>query len=134
LEQRRRRIGVVFEELRRSCAIEGEIEASEQRWLARAPGLGYAVAPRWRNGELRHPAVRDDMLGGVEAAGIELGGCSLQPIDLGGSEAIAPRLVPVRSVERVVREAHLFALRDPVGPWRAHFTFHSGCTRPVRMA
>ena len=59
--------------------------------------------------------LRDDVLDGVEAACVQLAGSRLERVDLLRREAIAARLVPVRPVDRVIREADLLAVGLPVG-------------------
>ena len=77
-----------------------------------------ALAPRLGNGELREPVVRDHVLHRIEAARVQLGGCRFERVDFLPGEAVAARLVPVRAVDRVVREADLLAVGLPVGARR----------------
>ena len=118
LEERRRRVGVVFEELGRALAVVGEVEAAEERDLLRAPGPRDAVAPRLGNRELGHAVAGDDVLDRVQATRVQLAGGRLERVDLVGGEAVAARLVPVRAVDRVIREPDLLAVGAPVGARR----------------
>ena len=103
LEQRGRRVGVVLEELRRAAAVEREIEAAEKRRIARMPRCGNVLTPALGNRELGHPFADDDVIGGVEAARMQLRRRGFQRVDLLGGEAVAARFIPVGPAERMDR-------------------------------
>jgi hypothetical protein len=113
-EERGRRIRVVLEQLGGTAAVVREIEAAEERQVLRPPRAGHTLAPGVGNGELREAVMGDDVLDGIETARMQLAGRRFQGVDLVGRELVAARLVPIRAVDRVVREADLLAIGLPV--------------------
>ena len=116
LEQRGRRVGVVLEQLRRIDAVVGEIEAAGERRVVRAPRRSHVVGERRRNRELLEAIGGHDVLDRGQCKLVQGKRRRLEHVDLTRRKAVAMRLVPVHTVNRVVREADSLAVLAPVGP------------------
>ncbi len=129
LEQGGRRVGVVFEQLRRPGAVEGYIEASVEgrRFVLPGPldrGDGFCG-----NLELGVTLPVDDVLGGFEAHLLQRRACRFERVDLCGGEFVASGLVPVRTIHssvlgRMKDESRRSDLLLPVIAWTYRDTPH----------
>src|SRR5438552_11572104 len=125
LEQRSRRIGVVFEELRLAGAVPAEIEAAVQRRLAQSPGFGDQPLQRLGDRELGEAPFAHYVVGRGEAQLVKFRRDRFQPVDLVCAECVAGGLVPVRAAHGVVAETGFLAASAPVGPCARAYTPHA---------
>ena len=117
LEQRGRRIGIVFQELGRSLAIVAQVEAPVEAAVLSSPARRDEIPERLRNGESLHDLlVRDGAARQLDAHGLESGGRRFEfVLDLAEAERVIRRLVPIEfAVDGMVREAHLLGAVAPV--------------------
>ena len=101
-EERGWRIGVVLEHLRRTFAVIYEIEAAEDRRLARLPRLGYPIVKRHGNLEFLETLVGDDVIDRVETNLVQRFSRRFELVDLLSGEPVAITLVPVDAIHRMV--------------------------------
>lgn len=126
-EQARRRVGVVFEELRTPPAVIGEIEATVERGVPPPPALGDQIARMGRDAQAIHRRFAgDDAVDEFEAQGVDLLRRRLDvSLDLPQGEDIADALVPVGgAIDMRIGEADLLEMRGRVGADGGGFTPH----------
>src|SRR6267378_2385074 len=111
-----RRIGVVFEQLGRTVAVPGEIEAAEDRGVAPRPRVGDVGRESLRDREFAVASVAHDVLACLQAETLQFLGRSLQDVDLFTGKDIAGRFLPIPSAERVKGESDVLAAALPVRP------------------
>ena len=119
LEQRRRRVGVVFQELGRVGAVKTQIEATVKRGLSSKPASGGEPAELRADAELVEPLPLDNMRNGRIDHPSELGAGRVQRLDLGLGECVGGIFPPVdrcRNLAEIDAEGREF--RVPAGPWR----------------
>src|SRR6266446_21147 len=116
LDERGRRIGVVFQKLGRSLAVPGEIEPAEDGRIPPFPGVANAFGKGARNRELAVAAVAHDVLACLQAKTLQFLGGGLQDVDLFTGKDIAGRFFPIPPAERVKVEADVLAAALPVRP------------------
>ena len=125
LVERGRRVGVVFQQLGRALAVEGEVEAAADRRIGAPPDLLDIIAPRRRDAHALPELVGDHMLDRLEAEAVQRLGRRLQRVDLVGCEGVTGLLGPVGlALQHVVVEAQLLELLLPARPRRRGFTAH----------
>ena len=125
LVERRRRVGVVFEQLGRAAAVVGEVEAAADRRIGAPPDPFEVVAPGRRDAHALPELARHDVLDRLEAHAVQLLGRGFELVDLVGREGVAGLLGPVRlAVHDVVVEAELLELVLPARAWRHGFAAH----------
>ena len=97
LEERRRRVGVVLEKLRRRVAVVHEIEAAVDRGRFSVPRPFDRVDGGNGNPEFDVPLLVDDVLSGLEADPLQLVCRRLDLVDLAAAEHVVRAFVPVQA-------------------------------------
>ncbi len=128
-DQRRGRIRVVLEHLRRPIPVPGKIESPVQGRLIVVPGLLDVRDERVGNRKSFVGALVDDVARSFDAHFMQGVGGFFQRIDFLRREAVTDALVPIHPVNRVKPEAQLLHALRPVGTWNAVDAFH-----PVRSS
>ena len=91
-------VGVVLEQLGRTGAVVGDVEAAVDGRRLVVPGPLDGGDGLGRDGELGVTLLVDDVLGGLEAHLLQGVSGGLEGVDLGGGELVAGGLVPVGPV------------------------------------
>ncbi len=129
-----RRVGIVFQQLGRTLAVIGEVEAAANRRVGAPPDLLDIVAPGRRDAHAFPELVGDHIVDGLEAEAVQRFGRGLQRIDLLGGEGVTGLFGPVGlALQHVEVEAQSFELLLPARPRRRCFTAH-GSARARRAA
>ena len=118
LEHRRRRVGVVFEQLRRTLAVVSQVEAAVEARIAALPARRDPVPERRRNLEDAQQSIVGNCALDQRAAHlVELRGRRLDiALDLLERERVIGALVPIAfAVDGVEREAGSLSDVAPVG-------------------
>ena len=119
LDQRGRRIGVVFEHFWRArislVSVPGKIEAAKQCRFVVVPGALDHRNELGGNREVFISALVDHMACRTDTHLMQLGGGILQRIDFCGSKAIAGALIPVDAIDRMKAEAQVLHFFRPIG-------------------
>jgi hypothetical protein len=98
LEQRGRRVGVIFQEARRRSAVVGQVEAAVEIFLLRRPAAGHRVPGDARDAQPFEGlfAAVDHAVDQRQAHLLQFGGRLFERVDLLRREAVAGRLVPIK--------------------------------------
>ena len=123
-----RRVGIVFQQLGRTLAVIGEVEAAANRRVGAPPHLLDIVAPGRRDAHALPELVGDDVLDGLEAKAVQRLGRGLQRVDLVGGEGVTGLLGPVGlALQHVEVEAQLVraSAASPAAASRLHGAWFS---------
>ncbi|BDV34883.1 hypothetical protein SS37A_24120 [Methylocystis iwaonis] len=113
-EQARRRVGVIFEKLRRALAVVSKIEAAVERRVAPLPALGDKLARMFRHMQaIHHLFAFGNAADELQTKRVEFARCGLDVVfDLAKREDIARAFLPIRlAVHMGVGEADVFEMR-----------------------